>query len=79
MGQKRSRKAGESGTVRPLKLWLVSHDAIVKLNVESESTLEDTRPFKREAGCSEQFAFCLKEAVYTLSRADRVRLSIATF
>lgn len=46
MGQKRSRKAGESGTVRPLKVWLVSHYAIVKLNVESETTLEDTCPFK---------------------------------
>lgn len=51
MGQKRSRKAGESGTVRPLKL-LVSHYATVKLNVESETTLQDKtlRPFKREAG-----------------------------
>lgn len=62
MGQKRSRKAGERGTVRPLKL-LVSHYAIVKLNVESETTLEDMRPFKREAGCSGQFSFCLKEAL----------------
>lgn len=45
-GTEKEQKGWESGTVRPLKVWLVSHYAIVKLNVESETTLEDTCPFK---------------------------------